>query len=139
MAALTEDRNTKMKNTGRAISYPVEASTEIFKGAIVCLNVAGFLVPGTDTASEVCAGIADEHIDNSAGAQGALECKVRKGVAKLNGGTTPPTAAERGRPVHVETDNDIETPAGSVNNVVCGVLDSIDADGGFWVNLFDQA
>jgi hypothetical protein len=135
MTALAQDRDTPMKHESRTLSCKVAASTIIYKGAIVAFNAGGFLVPGSDTAGLATAGIADQHIDNSGGANGDLECVVLKGVAGCRGGATPPTQAEVGRAVMIADDAGVTTAAFATNDVVAGVLDSINADGLFYVNM----
>ena len=83
MAALSADRQTKSKGVGDVFSYPVKASTTIYKGAMVMLikssTGAGYLEPATDATNRACVGVADEQVDNSSGADGALSCRVISG------------------------------------------------------------
>lgn len=132
--ALAQDRNTPMKHEARTVSCPVAGATIIFKGAIVCANAAGYLVPADDVAGLVVMGVSDQHIDNSAGADGDVRCLVLKGVAGLRGGATAPTQADVGRLVMVEDDAGITTAAVATQDIAAGVLDSIDG-GLFFVNL----
>lgn len=138
MTALVADRNTPFKGDHRQVSMKVAASTEIFKGAIVCASATGYLVPADDAAGLIVVGISEEHVDNSSGSDGDLSCVVQKGVAGLRGGTTPPVQADIGRAVFVEDDAGVETSAGSVNNIQAGILDSI-VGSLFYVKLFDES
>lgn len=138
MAALTQDRVTPMKSQGRPIAVPVAADAVIFKGATVCTNAAGYLVPADAAANLTVMGIADQSVDNTGGANGAVSCLIQKGVAGLRGGSTPPTQADVGKQVEVENDGDIQPLGTGVNNIPAGVLDSIGSDGLFYVFLLNS-
>jgi hypothetical protein len=139
MAALIKDRNTLAKHRGRSINVPVAASTQIFAGAMVSSNATGFAVPASDTAGEVVLGIAEEQVDNSAGADADLEIRVRKGTFELNTLGTVVNQADVGRTVFVSDDNNVEKTAGVVNNIPAGTLDSLDVESGLpWVTIFDE-
>ena len=77
MAAATADREAK-RSEGRLKSYPVAASTTIYKGTLVGLNSSGYLVSMSDTASLKFVGVAYEKCDNSAGSNGTKSCRVEK-------------------------------------------------------------
>lgn len=77
MMALTKDHNTTRKENDLA-SYGVAADVKIFAGSMVCLNAAGYAVPGTDTAGLRFVGVAREYVDNTAGANGDKSVLVRR-------------------------------------------------------------
>lgn len=77
MAPLTKDRNTVRKD-GIEVAYPVAASTKIYAGSQVCINTSGYAVPAADTAGYKFVGVAQEYVDNSAGANGDLTVRVRR-------------------------------------------------------------
>ena len=78
MSAATANRVTEFKDMKGAIysEYKVAASTTIYQGTLVMLNTSGYLVPAADTASCKVVGLADEKVDNSAGSNGDLTCRV---------------------------------------------------------------
>lgn len=79
--ALSADAQIPRKEGGLQ-SFPVEAATQIYKGAQVCLNAAGYLVAAADTAGLRFVGIAYENVLGTT--QGALNCRVHtEGVFKL--------------------------------------------------------
>lgn len=78
MTALAADRNTQSKIGGIQI-FPVDGGSTIYKGALVAVNAAGYLIPASDLANAKVVGVADEAVDNSAGADGALDCRVVSG------------------------------------------------------------
>lgn len=60
MVALTADRNTKSR-PGDMHSYPMAASQTIYKGAMVCLNSAGYAIPAAAASGNTqVVGVADE-------------------------------------------------------------------------------
>jgi len=90
MAALSADRDTKqLAGPVRLNNFPVAAATTIYVGSITALDAAGNLVPASSTVALIVQGIAQETVDNSAGAAGALTCNVKEGVVArvVNGDT----------------------------------------------------
>lgn len=71
--AITADANVDRKDAGLQ-AIPVEATTQIYKGALVCLNASGYLVDGADTAGLRFAGVAYENVLGTT--QGAKSCRV---------------------------------------------------------------
>ncbi len=65
-----------IEQEGKLLSVPVVASDIIYKGALVMINAAGFLAPAAPAAGSQLLGIAYEQVDNSAGAAGAVSCRV---------------------------------------------------------------
>lgn len=65
-----------IEQEGKILSMPVVASDIIYKGALCKINAAGFLAPCAPEAGSQFAGVAHEIKDNSAGAAGAIECRV---------------------------------------------------------------
>lgn len=119
--ALTADKNFQSKG-GRLFTYPVDGGSIIYKGALVCTNAAGFLVPAADTAGfSNCVGVADERVDNSAGADGALNCRVRCGERYLVNATSI-TQGMVGDQMFVVDDATFDDSAGVVNNIRAGIL-----------------
>lgn len=127
MAAATVDINTHRKNRTEQFSVPVKAATKIFAGTLVCVNTAnGFAVPGADAANNKVVGIADEQVDNTAGADGALRIKVATGMARLKiaAGITQATV---GQICYVTDDTSVQAAA-PANNTKAGVVLEIDPD-----------
>lgn len=80
MTALAADRNTQSKIGGIQV-YPVDGGSVIYKGALVAVNASGYLIPAADAAGAKVVGVADEKVDNSAGSDGTLNCRVVSGRA----------------------------------------------------------
>jgi len=77
--ALTADRRTT-EHLGKDYSCEVYQATKIYAGSIVCQNSTGYAVPGSTSTALRALGRAEEQVDNSAGASGALSVLYRKGV-----------------------------------------------------------
>lgn len=75
MSALTADKDVDRKEGGLQ-SFPVAASTTIYKGALVCLDTSGYLVAAADTHGYKFAGVAYEKKVESTAVDGAVSCRV---------------------------------------------------------------
>lgn len=118
MGALTKDRDTE-RRAGDQKVLPVKAATKIFAGSIVCRDSNGYAVPGADTAGFVYQGIAEEYVDNTLGADGALTVRVRRGVFELV--TAGAAISDVGKPVFA-TDDQTVALNGSTNAVYVGTI-----------------
>ncbi len=128
--ALSADRNTPILGAGglpRLTNYPVYQSTTIYKGALVQINSTGYLVEATTTSTNITVGIAQEHIDNSSGASGALNCSVLQGVGRFVNGNSM-TKASVGQLVYVTDDQTVTTSAAG-SPPVAGTLYAVDSSG----------
>lgn len=85
--ALSADRELdfKLKTNalGHTVELPVAASTRVYKGGLVGLNVSGYLKPlaGVTVATALTGGdrfvgVADDAVDNSSGSDGDKNCTV---------------------------------------------------------------
>ena len=120
MTALSADRNTISKE-GQLQSYP--AGVDIFyKGAMVCINAAGFVVPAADTAGySSVIGVADEQVDNSSGSAGDLNVRVRTNRRYLFVATGTLVQGNVGETMYVVDDQTFNADQ-QVNAIVAGVL-----------------
>ena len=118
-AVLTADRQTRSKK-GDLMVYPVNALSQIYKGAIVCVDDDGFLVPGADTAAFRVVGVADENVLGGA-ADGDTSCRVRSGE-KYRFAATSITQAMVGDAMFVVDDQTFDDAAGATNDVPAGRL-----------------
>ena len=74
---LTANHDGERKD-GILVGYKVAAGVLIYKGALVCLNRAGYAVPATDDPGLKFVGIAYERGDNAAGYDGEVRTRVWK-------------------------------------------------------------
>ena len=82
MTALTQDRQTPRRASHEFV-FPVAAATKIFGGSLVCLNATGYATKGATSTTLKCVGMADGMADNSAGANGDIRVKVKRGCYKF--------------------------------------------------------
>jgi len=119
MTALAADRNTQSKIGGIQV-YPVEAGETIYKGALVTVDADGYLMPAQDTAAHKVVGVADENVDNSAGADGAKSCRVVSGRA-FKFAASSITQAMVGEMMYVVDDQTFDDAVGT-NGIKAGRL-----------------
>jgi hypothetical protein len=135
MAALTKDRNTKRRD-GVVHSDPVAATTKIFAGSLVCLNAAGNAVPGSTSTTLKARGVAQEQVDNLAGAAGAVRVESRRGVFPFANSTSTDeiTRADIGASAYIVDDQTVAKTSGTNTRSVAGVIRDVDSDG-VWVEI----
>lgn len=104
---------------GDVLSLPI-AAVKLYKGALVAFNTAGYADLAADTNGFGFAGVAYETVDNSAGAAGALNIRVkRRGVVELNFTATANQAAV-GKLAYMSDDNTVALAATTTNDVAVG-------------------
>src|SRR5690349_19645246 len=82
MTAQAADRkNVTVAGSGRERVGLVAGTTKIYKGSVIAKNASGYLVPAADTVGLRVVGVAQEQIDNTAGADGALKIKYLTDVS----------------------------------------------------------
>lgn len=77
MTALTAKKDVRHQ-PGQVVSLK-QAAVKIYEGALVSVNSSGYATNATDASGDIFVGVADEYSDNSAGAAGDVEIKVRVG------------------------------------------------------------
>lgn len=77
MTAIAARKDVR-RQPGEVLSYKM-AAVKVLEGALVNINAAGYATNATDTTNEIFVGVADQTVDNSAGAAGDLELQVRIG------------------------------------------------------------
>jgi hypothetical protein len=91
---------------GLIVAYPVKANARIWKGALVCVDNTGYLVPASDTANLRFVGVAFESVDNTGGASGAKRCRVVKRGTFVYNRIGSFTQADIGTTARAITDNE---------------------------------
>ncbi len=121
MTALAADKKLEYTE-GVEVPVPVDDGDKIYAGAFVCVNAAGYAVPGSDTAGLIFQGVAMEQKDNTLGADGALDVTVRRrGLVKAIMGTAI-TQANIGDNVFLVDDQTVDLTANVTNNISCGKI-----------------
>lgn len=135
MVALTKDRNT-VRRDGVQFNDPVAASTRIFAGSLMCLNAAGFAVPGSTSTTLKARGVAQEQVDNRDGAAGDLRIESRRGVFPFVNSTSTDeiTRADIGATAYIVDDQTVAKTSATNTRSVAGVIRDVDSDG-VWVEI----
>jgi hypothetical protein len=120
MTAITANA-VRAQALGDIHEYPVLGSTHLYVGEMVVLDSSGYAKSATAAASLISVGVCVSECDNSSGASGAKNVKVRKGsfVFAVKSGDEP-TIAEVGDVVYFTDNNTVQKTAGSSS--VAGVL-----------------
>ena len=127
--ALSADAAIPRKESGLQ-SFPVEASAQIYKGALVCTNTSGYLVAGADTNGYRFVGIAYENVLGTD--QGVKSCRVHtSGVFKIT--ATSITQAMVGKFMYLKDDATIDDT--STNFLCVGRLVEYVSTTSGWVDL----
>lgn len=136
MSALTQDRKTDKLGTDDGalpllLSFPVEAATTIYGGAMVAINAAGNAVPASSSAAQRLLGRCERQVVNS-GAAGASNVLVRQGVFFYNNGTGADaiTAANAFQYCYASDDNTVTLTDGNGTRPLAGVIYGLGETGG---------
>lgn len=146
MTALAGSRNTKQMNAPDVdvctLYCPLDV-VKVFKGGLVGINSAGFLVPasaGSDKQLKIIGVVAgpEEVYDNTLGVAGAKSCRVDRGAFQLlNGATTDAiTQADAGRIVYAQDDQTLARTPALGTRPPAGRVIQVDADG-VWIDTTD--
>ncbi|CUU36927.1 MAG: hypothetical protein K6U12_01190 [Armatimonadetes bacterium] len=119
MPALSEPYEAHERE-GLLVAYPVAGNTQIWKGALVCVNSGGYLVPASDTSGLRFVGVAFESVDNLNGENGAKRCRVIKRGSFIYHRVGTFTQADVGTTVRAVSDN--EVAKSTTHNVQVGTL-----------------
>lgn len=135
MAALTQDRNTHSK-AGELFSFGVATNIKIYAGGIVMLNASGYATKGAAATGQICAGRAEEQVDNTGGADAAKAVTVRSGVFKFanSSGGDAIAIAEIGDTCYIADDQTVAKTDGTGTRSAAGKIVGVDADG-VWVRM----
>ncbi|WP_339844308.1 hypothetical protein [uncultured Halopseudomonas sp.] len=133
--ALTKDRDTHRRE-GVQNSDPVAAATRIFAGSLVCLNAAGFAVPGATATTLTARGRAEEQVDNRDGAAGDLKVETRRGVFRFDNSAAADeiTRADILSECYIVDDQTVAKTDGTSTRSVAGIIQDVD-EAGVWVEI----
>ena len=132
---LTKDRDTQRRE-GVQNNDPVAAATRIFAGSLVCLNAAGFAVPGATATTLTARGRAEEHVDNRDGAAGDLKVETRRGVFRFDNSAAADeiTRADILSECYIVDDQTVAKTNGTSTRSVAGIIQDVD-EAGVWVEI----
>ncbi len=121
MTALAADKSIEYRE-GVEISCPVDDGDKIYGGALVAVNAAGYLVPGSDTAGLIFMGVSTEQKDNTLGQDGDLVCNIRRrGLFKCTLGHSI-SQANVGDNVFLVDDQTVDVAAQTTHDIFCGII-----------------
>ncbi|MEN3001503.1 MAG: hypothetical protein ABDI19_06630 [Armatimonadota bacterium] len=119
MPALSQPYEAQEKE-GLLIAYPVKGGVRIWKGALVCVDSTGYLVPASDTANLRFVGVAFESVDNTGGAHGAKKCRVIKRGTFVYNRVGTFSQSDLGVVVRAVSDNEVAKT--TTNNIAVGTV-----------------
>mgnify|MGYP001766677297 CR=1 FL=1 len=133
MAALSAPRNT-VERSGVLREPPVKGSTTIYQGALVAIDSTGYLVPAATATTLKVIGRAEQTVDNSAGADGALRCRVTSGIFRWDNSASSDAIAlsDVGADCYAVDDHTVAKTSGTSTRSVAGKIHDVDASG-VWV------
>lgn len=134
MAALTTARNTP-ERSGDVVGYPVKAAVKPIQGGIAVLN-GGYAAPGTTATGLIAVGRFEETVDNSAGSNGDLSAKVKRGTFKFGNSSAGDLIAQAnvGADCYIVDDQTVALTSATNTRSVAGKIIAVDADG-VWVKI----
>lgn len=136
MTAATTERNTPYR-TGEDFEFPVDAGKKIYAGTMVVVDTADNLAkPGVTATTGRCVGVAQETADNTAGADGAVSVKVRRGCFRMANSTSTDLIdiGDVGLDCYIVDDQTVAKTNGSSTRSVAGKVRDVDA-AGVWVEF----
>lgn len=137
MTATTVDRDTP-RHGGQEFGGPVKGNTKLLVGTIIAFDATGFLVHGITSTTLKAAGIAQSTVDNTGGADGAVQASFRRGVYRLanSAGGDQLTNADYGNDCYIVDNQTVAKTTGGATRSVAGKCRGIDApSGGVWVEF----
>lgn len=133
MTALTAPRSLS-ERSGATSTLPAAAAAVIYQGAIV-VNDAGVAKAGVTGVGLVTLGVAEETVDNSAGAAGAKSVTIRRGCYRFaNLSTDALTAADIGSDAYLVDDQTVARTSATNTRSIAGKVIDVDAVGA-WIRL----
>ena len=138
MVAQTADRNTP-SYLGDLREAPLAAAIKVFAGSILMRNAAGFLTKGATATGAFGVGVAQEQVDNIAGAAGAKTVKFKSGVWRFANSAAGDLIAlvNIGAKCWIVDDQTVALTNGTATRSPAGIIENVDALG-VWVR-FDEA
>lgn len=114
---------------GQSYGYGVLAGVKLYGRAIVGITSTKLAVPAGHGSAVKLIGLAEERVDNSAGADGDVKVRVKKGLFLI---PLSATVANIGAAVYATADDTFTLTAST--NLQIGVIDAVDADG-TWLKI----
>lgn len=138
MADITARKASTDRQDG--LVYPfLMGAEEVFEGALVAVNAAGYVVNAGDDANAVVVGVADESVDNSGGAAGDKTLKVRRtGVFTFNAAFSA-AQADVNTLCYASDNQTVDLAANTTNDVLVGRIVEVLSSSKVRVDIRDRA
>lgn len=138
MADITARKTATDRQDGEVYPFLMGVE-EIFEGALVAINAAGYAVNAGDDANAVVVGVADESKDNSAGAAGDEYIKVRRtGVFSFVAGFSA-AQADVNTLCYASDNQTVNLAANLTNDVLVGRIVEVLSSSKVRVDIRDRA
>lgn len=132
MAALTADKEVEAQEPGGIRRFLMKASTTIYKGALVCVDITtGLVEPATYAANKVFVGIATKQVVSAASGSYWIDLYTT-GCFKLVGSSLE--QADVGKHLQVVDDQTVNDVAGATPVPVGNLIEYVSATSG-WVQI----
>jgi hypothetical protein len=135
---LTADARPVHRNDAETFAVPLAADAVAYLGALICRDSAdaGLGTPGKVSTTLRPIGVAQEHVDNSGGADGAVSVRVRRGTWRFKNSAAGDaiTAADVGATAYVVDDETVAKTNGTNTRSAAGRIEDVDA-AGVWVRV----
>jgi hypothetical protein len=107
---------------GVELDFPVINADIIYAGSFVCVNAAGYALPGSDTAGLIFEGVALDRADNSLGSAGDIRVPLRRRGLVNATLATAITQANVGDNVFLVDDESVDLAGNTTNDIFCGII-----------------
>lgn len=133
--ALSAPRNTRQRDGG-SIVLKAAASTKYWPGALIARDANGRAVNGAASTTILGVGRCARLVDNSAGANDALDVQIDKGIFLFKNSSAGDLIADAdiGNNCFIVDDETVAKTNGTNTRSVAGKVFDVDADG-VWVDL----
>lgn len=136
MTAIAIERDTQ-RRLGDKAAYPVLAATKVLAGTLVVLTAAGYAQGGAVATTLKAVGVADETVDNTAGASGDLKVPVRNdGWFRFANSAAADliTIADIGTNAYIVDNQTVAKTDGVATRSIAGKIRDVDATG-VWIEF----
>lgn len=136
MTALAKARPTPKKQGGENRFDPIKAATTIFQGSLVCLDAAGWAVPGATATTLIARGKAKATVSNAGGANGDQSIETERGIFRFENSAAGDLIArtEIGKDCYVVDDQTVAKTHGGNTRSIAGKVEDVDGQG-VWVRI----
>jgi hypothetical protein len=129
MSALTAEKAMHHKMKLDILSLPMQANVKIWRGSLVMMSgIDGFATFGEDNNSGyVIGGVAEESIDNTGGADGERNIRVRRfGAYQFDIANGSESQSLVGGKIHLLSETEVDVQSNLISDILVGYVLSVD-------------